>query len=247
MSRPGTQQGFSLLEVMVSLAILSISLVAILNLHSGAVRMHNHAKFVSMATLLARSKMVDVEERIYAEDLSDFDETLHGDFKEEGYERFEWKAVVVKPELEFDATMIEGLFSQALGISPDEGSGGGAEGGLLSSLGGGIQGMITGQIQTLQTTIEESVREVRLTVSWTDITGPSDLTVVTHVIKVGDRGAPGGANDLQQSRATKALEDARKRLSNLPNMPGVNPNRMIPRIPPIQGASGGPVRKVGGP
>ena len=58
-SSPTTEQGFSLLEVMVSLAILSISLVAILNLHSGAVRMHNHAKFVSMATLLARSKMVE--------------------------------------------------------------------------------------------------------------------------------------------------------------------------------------------
>ena len=66
-----TEQGFSLLEVMVSLAILSISLVAILNLHSGAVRMHNHAKFLSLATLLARSKMVDIEERIFAEDLSD--------------------------------------------------------------------------------------------------------------------------------------------------------------------------------
>lgn len=238
-----TERGFSLLEVMVSLAILSISLVAILNLHSGAVRMHNHAKFVSMATLLARSKMVDIEERVYAEDLSDFDEDLSGSFKEEGYESFKWKAEVIKPELNFDATMVEGLFGQALGLDGESSGGGGTgEGGLLSSLGGGIQGMITGQLQTLQTTIEESVREVRLTVSWTDITGPSDLTVVTHVIKAGDRGAPGGENDLQQSRASDLIKNAQERLGNLPNMPAMR-NPQI-RIPAVRGPAG-TMKKLG--
>ncbi len=112
--------GFTLLEVMVSLAILSISLVAILNLHSGAVRLHNHAKFLTVATLLARSKMVDIEERIYAEDLSEFDETLSGNFAEEGYEGFTWEAELVKPEITLDAGTLEGMVGQLLGLDQDD-------------------------------------------------------------------------------------------------------------------------------
>ena len=77
--------GFTLLEVMVSLAILSVSLVAILNLHSSSVRVHNHAKHLTVATLLARSKMIDIEERLLDEGLPEYTEQHQGSFDEEGY------------------------------------------------------------------------------------------------------------------------------------------------------------------
>jgi len=222
---------------MVSLAILAVSLVAILNLHSGAVRMHNHAKFLTVATLLARSKMVDLEERIYSEDLSSFDQTLSGKFDDEGFPAYSWSAELVKPKLELDASVIEGLVTKALGLSPDGVEGGGstgsggpttdAGGGLMGMLGGGMQSMITTQLSSLQQTIEDGVREVRLTLKWKDITGPSEMTVVTHVVKVASQGAPGSQEAQRQAATQKIIDDNRQKLGGLPNIPAVFP----PKIP----------------
>lgn len=50
------QAGFTLLEVVVAMAILGLSLMAIFDLNAGAVSMHTYAKKVTVASLLARSK-----------------------------------------------------------------------------------------------------------------------------------------------------------------------------------------------
>ncbi len=56
--------GFTLLEVMVSLAILAISLAAVFSTEAGAIRMAARARKMGNATLLARCKMGEVEEQI---------------------------------------------------------------------------------------------------------------------------------------------------------------------------------------
>jgi general secretion pathway protein I len=244
-------RGFTLLEVMVSLAILAVSLVAVLNLHSGSVRVHNHAKHLTVATLLARSKMIDVEERLLAEDLPQFDERHEGTFEEEGYPGYGWTVEVVKPKLGLDATAIQGLLGQAMGfLGGGDDAGGGLLGGLDEmGLGGGIEGMIQGQVQGLLDTLEESVREVRLTVHWNDITGHSEFSVVTHIVRMEGQGAPGGAEEqareqlerqserLQQQNLQEELRGLPGRMPSLPGNfppgrgggPGLNP--VTPRLP----------------
>ena len=66
--------GFTLLEVMVSLAILAVALVAISNLNGGAVAMHAYGRRATEATLLLRGKMLDLEDDLQKKGFSDFDD-----------------------------------------------------------------------------------------------------------------------------------------------------------------------------
>ena len=58
------EAGFTLLEIMVAIAILSTSLVVLLSIVTNNIRATNHAKMTTAATLLARTKMIDIEDQI---------------------------------------------------------------------------------------------------------------------------------------------------------------------------------------
>ncbi|MEM6960315.1 MAG: prepilin-type N-terminal cleavage/methylation domain-containing protein [Myxococcota bacterium] len=67
--------GFTLVEVMVSVAILAIALVAIFSSEAGAIKAAGIAKHTSTATLLARCKMAEIEEQISMEGLPAIDDS----------------------------------------------------------------------------------------------------------------------------------------------------------------------------
>lgn len=68
--------GFTLLEVMVAVAILGIALTAIFSSEAGAIRASNRARRTNVATLLARCKMAELEEKIARDGFNETDE--HG-------------------------------------------------------------------------------------------------------------------------------------------------------------------------
>jgi len=78
------ESGFTLLEVMISLAILAVSLVAISGLTGGAVAMEAYSRRATEATLLLRAKMTDLEDQLHKDGFSDFDDEKRGSFEEEG-------------------------------------------------------------------------------------------------------------------------------------------------------------------
>lgn len=53
--------GFTLLEVMIAMAILAIALVAIFQMQSQSISMSADSRFMTTAALLAQSKMVEAE------------------------------------------------------------------------------------------------------------------------------------------------------------------------------------------
>lgn len=55
------RKGFTLLEVMIAMAILAISLVAVYRSQSQSVSMAAEARFLTTASLLAQSKMAEME------------------------------------------------------------------------------------------------------------------------------------------------------------------------------------------
>ena len=61
--------GFTLVEVMVAVAILALSLSAIFSTEAGAARMAHRSRKMGIASLLARCKMGEIEEQIAAEGL----------------------------------------------------------------------------------------------------------------------------------------------------------------------------------
>jgi general secretion pathway protein I len=72
------KRGFTLLEVLVSVAILGLGLTAILSAQAGAFASAAHARNISVATGLLRCKMTEVEEHLYKEGFQDTDETGAG-------------------------------------------------------------------------------------------------------------------------------------------------------------------------
>ena len=56
-------KGFTLIEVMFAMAILAIGLVAIFQSQSQSISMATDSRFMTTASLLAQSKMVEVETR----------------------------------------------------------------------------------------------------------------------------------------------------------------------------------------
>ncbi len=81
-------QGFTLLEIMVALTILSISLVVLLGLRNRDIALSAHARELTEATLLARQKITDITLRGFPE----LGEEA-GDFGEEA-PKYRWRQEV---------------------------------------------------------------------------------------------------------------------------------------------------------
>jgi len=73
--------GFTLLEVMVALAVMAIVLVSVYRMHSQTLTMNTAARFYTQAPLLAQKKMAEVtttSASVFATDSGDFGENYPG-------------------------------------------------------------------------------------------------------------------------------------------------------------------------
>lgn len=193
---------FTLLEVMVALAILAMALMALADLTGNALRNHAYARDLTVATLLARGKMAALEEAYEDAGFKDFDETEEGDFADEGRPGFKWRVELKRPEA---ALAPDELISILLGASGGDaqdlmgkllGTGGakaGQSGGpQTASAGGLVGGMLQAQITAFGEALKKSLREMRLTVGWMDGRELRQFTVTTHLVVLNPK-APGGA------------------------------------------------------
>jgi general secretion pathway protein I len=92
-------RGFTLLEVMVAMTILSGALTWIVVGMARNIAAEGHAKLITSATFLARSKMNDIEDDLYEKGFGEFEKELTGTFEDKGFQRFSWRVVVDKVEL----------------------------------------------------------------------------------------------------------------------------------------------------
>lgn len=156
------RRGFTLLEVMIAVAILGVSLLALMNFQSQSLLAHARAQRISVATLLARQKMgeilLEIEKGIPKGEFPESKEE-EGTFEEAKYPDYFWKLEIKKVELPTAG-----------------GEGGGGEG----------QAEVMAQaMQLLTEELSRSTREVRLTVGWEEFEEEElGLTVVTHVVNL---------------------------------------------------------------
>jgi general secretion pathway protein I len=184
------RSGFTLLEVVVAMAMLSLGLMAIFDLNSRAVSLHAYGKKLTVATLLARGKMVDLEQKLYDDGFQIDDDEQSGDFSEEGWPSFRWRARILAPKTQ--GVPPEKLLTAVLGIpagDSDDPLGGlaaafGAPGGANPAA-GMMAGLAQSQFGMLVDQITKSVREVHLTVYWKDGTQTESVDLVTHMVSAG--------------------------------------------------------------
>jgi len=221
--RPVSRRGFSLLEVMIALSILTISLVILIQTQSLAIQLTQEAETRMVATDLAQQKMTEALLLVEAEGFQVRDVYERGDFDDFGsdglridmrdqLEGFEWEYSI----REVDITII-GEASETAGDLTDDGSsdddgGGGLLGNLLGGGGdgggnplGGIGPMISQAISglglgagSISEMLGPFVREVRVRVWWGGSLSEAEeqgneVVLTTHIFDPSGAAAAPGA------------------------------------------------------
>jgi len=204
---------FTLLEVMVAVAILALSLSAIFSSEAGAARMAHKSRKLGIASLLARCKMGEVEEQVAEEGLpavfaSGSDECCE-DAEVEGFS-CEWEInPIVLPET---------MFMPEEGEEGEEGAGAGLtgdpEGGPMDPAdlfsGGSMGGIGSMALQyafpILKPSIESQIRRATVKVQWKE--GDRDQSLDVTQFLVSEEPVPldleGLAGDLEGQAAPGA-------------------------------------------
>jgi general secretion pathway protein I len=157
------QRGFTLIEVMIGLALLGLALTVLIKSAAGSIFNARQAQMMGIVTDLARAKMYDIEEELIKDGfnetgLSDGDDACSDfeAFEDEGWKGVEWCAKIVQVELPSWDKLQEMSKNSGSGSgsgSAKSGSGSGmldelptggfqdsALGGMMSMLGGGFGG-----------------------------------------------------------------------------------------------------------
>jgi general secretion pathway protein I len=165
--------GFTLLEVLIAVALLGAALTMVVVAQSTNAAKTAAARDLTVATMLARLKLGEVEIEIRKEQTFDDlgEDCGSGDFSSEGYDRFHWECKNEPLELNVDP---EALLSSFEAIANGEQDGGilslAADfGGFdLAGLSDSPQGQMVMQAFPLFTeTLASAIRRITLTLWWT--------------------------------------------------------------------------------
>jgi prepilin-type N-terminal cleavage/methylation domain-containing protein len=196
--RRSFESGFTLVEIMVAVAVLSSTLVVLLSIVTNNVRATNHAKMTTAATFLARNKMVDIEDEILDNGFTDNDETAHGTFKDLGFWQFRWETLIERIELPAD--IAQKSRDQATASEQDAKD-------PMSLLTGFMGGMMSSFIEPVRAGLQESVRKVTVRVLWDEhgrkeqsfevvqyLTDPAKLDAALNLNANAGSGGTGGTS-----------------------------------------------------
>lgn len=173
------QQGFSLIEIMIALAILSISLVSLYSGVASSIRSSREANKVRIATQLSRQKMTEImlslEEEIARGAFPDEKEES-GEF-EKPFESYRWFYEIKKVEIPVvspTGEMVEDAFKNSSG-DPNQNKDPTA-----------FEQIAAGQIsQAVSKKLSESLRELNLKVSWGEAqVNEEHINLSTHLVKM---------------------------------------------------------------
>jgi prepilin-type N-terminal cleavage/methylation domain-containing protein len=195
------RRGFSLLEVMVALAILTVCLVLLAETQSSAVLLTTEAERIVVATDLARMKLNEALLEVEQDGFQTSDRNESGDFKDlgddlldvefgEDLDDYEWEWLVSEVDIE----MLGDLAAAAQSMPAEEGgeASAGGPGGALAGL-----SMLGIGPEAITQFLAPYVREVRVRVWWGGDSEQAEedgteVVLTTHVIN------PGGALQLEQ-------------------------------------------------
>jgi general secretion pathway protein I len=214
-TREDGQKGFTLLEVMVAIAILGLALTAIFSSEAGAIKTAHRARKMQVATLLARCKMGELEEQLLEEGFPAIEsrgsDECCEDAEQEGFE-CTWAVrrieLPVPGEIEDSEGLDGSLLAEQRGENEDDdptraptledaqglGLGSTVDGllGGAGSMSGDMMGelALTYAYPILKPNLEERVRRVDLTVRWAEGEAEKTFELARFVVAEPGQVAP---------------------------------------------------------
>lgn len=156
-SRRGKAAGFTLLEVLVAVAILSITLSSLLGSQIAAMRATDQARRLSSVAFLAEYQLIEIEWQLKKEGWGTDDKNFEGDFSEEGWPDVEYVCVIDLIELpDYNELM------QAKNAADSEGD----EASAYMDAGDQAFGALGMVWPIVKEAIEQSIRKAWCTVRW---------------------------------------------------------------------------------
>jgi len=166
------EDGFTLLEVMAAVVILSIALVSLLHANNQSVLLKGRAQNVTTATLLAREKLSEI-----LIDPSSLEESQNGDFGDR-FPYWRWEVTAEDEDLPFDF----GGFSSDQERRGDASAGGAPAGAKRAGTTGAKEE-------------QPGTRKITLTISWPEGTKETSFTLTQYVARLVALSSPTGAGD----------------------------------------------------
>ncbi len=166
-------KGFTLLEVIIAMAIMVIAFASILAVEGGAINASARAKQLNTVAMLARNQMVDMEYKIEGKSFDELEKEESGKF-EPPYEDYSWKRTVQElkfPNFSSSFGSAGGTSGGAAGQSNDQSSGSSSG---SSNTAGGMQDLIVKQISSF---LSKSIREITVTITWKRGKGEQNYSV----------------------------------------------------------------------
>ncbi len=213
--RSQRREGFTLLEVMMAVAILALSLTAIFASEGGAIKVATRARKVTIASTLARCKMGEIEEQVMEEGFPAVDQIGDEDgCCEDGeVEGFTCEWVVESIELPDPVLEEDGGEGNALDALTE---GGGEEGGdtpdpsALASGAGSVEDVLSGAAglgggdmitqlamsyayPVLKPAFEQQIKRAKIIVRWREGARTREFAVVQYLVQPPS--TMGGADD----------------------------------------------------
>jgi hypothetical protein len=172
---------------------------------------------------LNKGKMLDVEYTLLTDSMDALDDCEDGDFREEGFRKFEWKACAYKLEMSDGAG--DALAQQVMGMLAGfqlPGAAAGAGDYPMAAVGGGGLGasvqMAMGALPTFLQLLEDKIRKVRVEVTWKDAVGDRSIVLERFVTTLGEDRTGNVPKD------GEAAPDPSELLNQaVQNLPGGNP------------------------
>jgi len=158
--------GFSFIEVMVAMVILSISLVILLDSQGNSMALVGRAHSLNYATTLASGKISELVQLAEKEGIQSLQDEKAGEFDQEKYPGYHWRyrvMEIVPPD--FAALMKSFSGSE----EEKEDSASNAE-------------LLAGPLKQIQDIWGKAIRELRLEIFWTEGLRERNYELVTHLI-----------------------------------------------------------------
>ncbi len=176
--------GYSLIEVLIALAVLASSLTILMGTMANSSQQAVFSNQLTQASLLARGKMVDLEYELMEDGFSDSERQFSGTFRDEGHPDFRWEAVIEPVEIPDDAKelFLGQLNAQLFGGM--DAQGGAMQGNAAFS---SLLPMIVNQLPDMINQLGQKIRRVRLTVYFDFGGREHPLEVMQYLVDLEDK------------------------------------------------------------